>query len=115
LPEIPAQFYFAGSLKLVRDAWVLLHQDVIAAKPAYTALYSYGPFVCFRLVLARGAGAGILCREKAAKKQQNEQELSHRSFSSHRMRKQFSARIITPRFDLWGKQEFSREFLGRQA
>jgi hypothetical protein len=106
LPEILAQFYFAGGLKLVSDAWVLLAQDVVAAEPADTALHRNFSFGIFRLVLACGAGVIILCSEKTAGKQQNKQELSHRSFSSHRMRKQFSVRIITPRFDLWGKQEF---------
>jgi hypothetical protein len=81
-----AELYLAGRLKLVSDGWILLGQDVVAAKSADAALNSYLSFGIFGLGLARSAGIAFLRQENAAQKQQNDQHIFHENISSRSMR-----------------------------
>src|ERR1039458_2946647 len=52
LPQVVAQPYFPAALQFVGHGGILLHQDVIAARPANAALHSYLAFGIFRVVSA---------------------------------------------------------------
>jgi hypothetical protein len=80
-----AELYLAGRLKLVGDGWILLGQDVVAAKSADATLDGYLSFGIFGLGLARDAGTAILRQENAAQKQQNDQDIFHGNISSRSM------------------------------
>jgi hypothetical protein len=80
-----AELYLAGRLKLVGDGWILFGQDVVAAKSADATLDGYLSFGIFGL--ACGARIAILRQEKAAQKQQDDQDVFHGKYllSEHAM------------------------------
>src|SRR5271170_4452921 len=71
------QFCFAGSLKFVRHAGILLDQYVIAGGSADATLYGYLPFRIFRVVRAVFAGTTVLSQEQTTRKQQTDAQQSH--------------------------------------